>query len=228
LGTCFGGAIVAKKITLSNGRTFTTQKAAGEFYREILWRYAETYGEPIAEHDDMFALVTHHPEADAKIGCGISHFTVEHNLNCPGFWVHRPDGTSTDFSYKVALTGAPKTPYSMLQGACRAVVKPDIQAFKLQYFGGGITAPCQVTGVSLTIDVAHVDHEKPKFVELVDEFRQLRGWVPVIPREIIAPSIDGQMRAEFADPEVGDMFRAFHKTRATLRVTSKEFDLSRG
>jgi hypothetical protein len=54
-------------------------------------------------------LLQRHPDAQRKIGCGISYFSASHNL-MPGcyhttkhFVLHRQDGSSTDFSYKKCL-----------------------------------------------------------------------------------------------------------------------------
>jgi hypothetical protein len=46
------------------------------------------------------AALAHHPEAAAKTGCGISHFSVRSaDFGTKCFWVNRTDGTTEKFSY---------------------------------------------------------------------------------------------------------------------------------
>ena len=52
---------------------------------------------------DTLAL---HPEAAAKVGCGITHFSVRSaDFGTKCFWINRPDGTTEKFSYKACITG---------------------------------------------------------------------------------------------------------------------------
>ncbi len=74
----------------------------------MLARYADgNVVEDRNDHDDLVALLIRYDEAitdgSSKIGTGIDHFTrTRNNFNgysTPSFWVHRTDGTATDFSY---------------------------------------------------------------------------------------------------------------------------------
>jgi hypothetical protein len=103
----------------------------------------------------------------------------------------------------------------------------DVAEFKRKYFHDRECAPCQATGTPLTIESAHVDHERPQFIELVEAFRKLKGWDLEIPAQVISPSADGQMFVAFTDPALAEDFRTFHNEKAELRVVSGEFNLSR-
>ena len=92
---------MAKAVIIAS-LTFPTKRAAKDFFREIRDRYKD--GERIAREDDGYLrdLVAVHPEAGLKIGCGISHFTVETDSEfgtTRHFVIHRTDGSSTDVSF---------------------------------------------------------------------------------------------------------------------------------
>src|SRR5690349_19967861 len=83
---------------------FATKKDAREFVSGMLDRYVD--GERVDEGDELFLreLLDLHPEATAKIGCGVSHFTRESDGRggrC--FWLWRTDGTHSDWSTGKAL-----------------------------------------------------------------------------------------------------------------------------
>ncbi len=80
--------------------TFHTRRAAELFIQRL--RNCQPLKTPIAEpqHSFLCALVARHPDAPAKAGAGILHFTVElamHGTRC--FYLTRVDGSKTDFSY---------------------------------------------------------------------------------------------------------------------------------
>ncbi|WP_370659693.1 DUF3223 domain-containing protein [Massilia polaris] len=69
------------------------------------------------DHEDLCALLSRYDsildrDRPSKIGCGIKYFTKEHNTDfswsSTGFWVHRNDGSSCDFSLKKALGPLPE------------------------------------------------------------------------------------------------------------------------
>jgi hypothetical protein len=52
------------------------------------------------------AALALHPEAQAKIGCGISHFSVRSaDFGTKCFWVNRTDGTTEKFSFRSCIYG---------------------------------------------------------------------------------------------------------------------------
>jgi len=95
-------------VTLSNGKSWPTKKAAKEHFTAMLARYKNC--ERVAAQDaaDLAALLDRYdrsclPGEPTKIGIGISHFTRQLNVGngyaTPGFHVHRIDGSSIDFSF---------------------------------------------------------------------------------------------------------------------------------
>lgn len=84
------------RIAISIGRQrFATKTAARSFVSAMLDRYQD--GQRISDGDEVFLrdLLDLHPEAAAKIGCGVSHFTREpdgRGGRC--FWLWRNDGST--------------------------------------------------------------------------------------------------------------------------------------
>ncbi len=103
----------AKPVTLSNGKTWPTQKEASAHFKQMLARYQTgAVVDSRSDHDDLVALVTAYDRAltqneESKSGSGIKHFSRERNYDegwsTDGFHVHRIDGSSIDFSYIKAI-----------------------------------------------------------------------------------------------------------------------------
>lgn len=80
---------------------FEKKGDALEYLKEMLNKYA--VGETVSKEDSAFLLnaLRNHPDAESKVGCGISYFSVgrgDYGTQC--FWVNRTDGTTEKFSYK--------------------------------------------------------------------------------------------------------------------------------
>lgn len=59
-----------------------------------------------ADAEILRAALKRHPEAAAKVGCGISHFSVrtaDFGTRC--FWVNRLDGSTEKFSHTACIYG---------------------------------------------------------------------------------------------------------------------------
>lgn len=97
---------MAKKITIGE-ESFTTQKAATIFVRDLLNCQPLKTAIPEPQHSFLCALISRHPNAAEKIGVGIQHFTVEfamHGTRC--FYLTRVDGSRTEFSFYKCVRGA--------------------------------------------------------------------------------------------------------------------------
>lgn len=78
---------------------FERRGDAVEYLKEMLKRY--DVGDRVDAKDAVIlrAALEHHPKASAKIGCGITDFSVrmaDFGTKC--FWVNRSDGTTEKFS----------------------------------------------------------------------------------------------------------------------------------
>lgn len=92
---------MAKKPVRLGPKHFSSKLEAKGFLRDMLKRYKP--GEDVSEADSeiLRAALLNHPEAQQKIGAGVTGFRVrsaEFRSQC--FWVMRTDGSTEKFSYK--------------------------------------------------------------------------------------------------------------------------------
>lgn len=230
---------MAKPVVIG-AHSFRTQSVALEHYKTLLHRYQDSQRIGDAtDHADLVALIDRYDPVLSAAGeptkgdGQIAHF--ERRLNTgtgwssSGFWVVRQDGTATDFSYIDAVKGKPKGSSQDFYNACRQAVALDLilakkQAFE-QYGDKQGKVECELTGVMVTSDDAHIDHAWPYFAHLVSGFRAARGWSRDIPDGIVSAPADGQATATFLDSTVADAFRAFHHDQAVLRILCREANL---
>lgn len=225
-------------ISLSNGKTWGSLKAAKAHFKGILHAYAN--GEVVIDpdhHADLKALVTRLdavlPVNERKGVAGIARF--ERRLNSgqgyatPGFWLVRPDGTATDFSYIVAVEGRRKPQSLELSDACRRAVASDLASFMRARYDavGAPTISCPLTGALVLASEAHVDHDEPSFASIVLGFRRTQGWAEVVPPGVLTTGADAQTSTMFADQAIAAQFREFHNRYARLRVVSAKANLAR-
>lgn len=207
------------KFTIGN-REFASKREATEAIRKVLYAYG--IGERVTddEHCEFLSdILAMHPEDTAKIGCGVSHFSVESNGPTRGFWLTRTDGTRTDFSVFACLT--PPSRRSNALAAMRLAVAPSIRRFRESC---GATM-CALTGDPLDIRTAHIDHADPTFIELAEAFAASIGSHLV--NIAVAPTTDGSTKTELADDGVRAAWVKYHDERATLRAVLPLANLSR-
>jgi hypothetical protein len=95
----------AQPITL--GPIHFRKKADAEaFLKAMLDKY--DLGDRVSVDDTVVlkGALARHPEAAAKMGSGITHFSVrtaDFGTRC--FWVNRTDGTTVKFSYRSCIYG---------------------------------------------------------------------------------------------------------------------------
>ena len=230
---------MAKPVVIGS-LSFRTQKSALDHYKALLHRYQD--GDRISDpgdHADLVALIERYDPILDQVGepakgCGqIGHF--ERRLNTgtgwsnSGSWVVRLDGSATDFSYIWAVKGLPGDRSKDFYGACREAVALDLVLAKKRAFAEhgdahGLVA-CELTGVMVSIDDAHLDHAWPNFSHIVSGFRAARGWSGDIPDGIVSAPGDGQTTPTFVDKTVADAFRDYHHNQAMLRILSKSANL---
>jgi hypothetical protein len=95
----------AKPVTLGLHQ-FKKKGDAAAYLRAMLQKY--DVGDRVSTDDAevLRAALALHPDADAKMGCGITHFSVRSaDFGSKCFWVNRTDGTTEKFSYKACIYG---------------------------------------------------------------------------------------------------------------------------
>jgi hypothetical protein len=215
---------VAQKSARSRGafrigsREFRSKEQAKAAIREVLYRYE--LGESTNETDREFLsdLLRLHPDAGRKIGAGIKQFQVRNNTGTRGFWVVRRDGTETDFSFLECLGASSHT--QKVRDAMRHAIADQRDEFRNKVFAAG-DATCAITGVLLAHDTCHVDHFDPTFEVLADEFAFGEGGYEAV--EVV--SEDGMIGSRLVDGRLQKSWQEFHRTRARLRLVTKEANL---
>lgn len=202
---------------------FPTKKAVQEKCSALLKK------RDLSLDDETFlrALLENHPEAEAKIGCGVQRIFIGpdgHGRFC--FWLERTDGTKTDWSFVWCLKGGPDKRADVL-AAFRFSVKEQVTAFRAAAYALGGTVLCALTSVPVASDDSHVDHTPPdNFLSLVELFMSERA----LTYESIAiqPTRDQEVGTFFEADDIRDAWRDFHRERAKLRIVSKRANLSQG
>lgn len=211
-------------------RSFPTRGAAQQFYRDILYQYRPGDRVSDAHAADLLAVLDRHPEYEQKVGCGIAHFEVMMTpQGTPCFRIVRVDKTGTDFSFYWAIKGEPPSRKHEVLTAFRAAVADDVAAIRGELIGKSLVGPglvrCAVSGVSIPIAEAHVDHRPPHtFEALVLRFLAERGLV--IPAVPITEGRDEQTITEITDAVLAENFRSFHTAAAVLELVHKPINLA--
>jgi hypothetical protein len=95
----------AKSIAFGSLR-FARKGDAEKYLMDMLHRY--DVGDKVSANDAIIltAALALHPDAEAKIGCGISHFSARSaDFGTKCFWVNRVDGTTEKFSFRSCIYG---------------------------------------------------------------------------------------------------------------------------
>lgn len=97
--------MVKKPLTIGPHH-FSKKGDASEFLKAMLHKY--DVGDKVSEIDAevLRVALALHPNAAAKVGAGITSFSVrsaEFGSKC--FWVNRVDGSTEKFSYKACIRG---------------------------------------------------------------------------------------------------------------------------
>ena len=209
----------AKAITVGE-RRFPSKKQAGDFIREILYRYA--IGARVLSPDAEFLrdLLELHPEATQKIGVGVAFFRVQQNMGSRGFWLYRVDGTSTDWSFLACLT--PPSREAEARAAFRTAIRDQVAEFRTNLELSGLV--CPITGEPLTsFNQIHIDHEIP-FEDLLARF--LDDEEMELGRVAVVPTSDGSTDTELLDHGLRGAWQRYHRERALLRAVSRRANLS--
>ena len=93
----------AKPVTLGL-QHFKKKEDAAAYLRAMLKKY--DVGDKVDSDDAevLRAALALHPDAVAKMACGITHFSVRSaDFGSKCFWVNRTDGSTEKFSYKACI-----------------------------------------------------------------------------------------------------------------------------
>ncbi len=230
---------MATAVTLSNGKSWPSHRAALVHFQQMLARYSDDQVvEDAHDHDDLAALIERYDlsinAGSAKAGSGIDHFERRRyggkGFLTAGFWVVHTRGDATDFSYVVAVRAHPKSDAQQFTSACRAAVEPSMLTAKKRAFeryGDNLRrVPCELTGEPLAFEEARLEYIGMSFVQIVVSFRAVRGWSHGVPDGAITGPIDTQAVTAFRDPAMAEAFSKYHNVVAKLRIVAKSANLA--
>lgn len=206
------------------GKTcFASKSAARSAIQSILYHYKP--GDRIDESDGQFLLevISLHPHASLKIGCGIEFFSVEQYPWNQGFSLIRVDGTKTDWSFLVCLT--PPTPAQEANKGFRTEIRVQIKDFRCALFREGHPV-CALTGVPLINDLStHIDHHDPTYDELLKTFLEQQHLE--LHNVAVNATQDNDLETYLVDRTLAMAWQTFHKKHAKLRAVTKQANLKR-
>lgn len=85
---------------------FARKGDAEKHLMDMLHRY--DVGDKVSDDDAIVlkAALALHPDAEAKMGCGILYFSVRSaDFGTKCFWLNRTDGTTEKFSFRSCIYG---------------------------------------------------------------------------------------------------------------------------
>jgi len=208
------------------GNSFPTKKAVATHVRAVVERYLDHVD--LAEEDFSFLqeLLTHHPWAAQKMGAGVKRIWIaDSGRKNRCFFLERVDGSRTDFSWLQCLS--PKDYRLDFHKACRAVIEPVMNTFRLNFLRNNPRAVCEVLKVPLNLGNSHCDHKAPNtFLVLVEDF--LREGNLVLNEDLFLLHQDGMIGCCFASASLAAGWLAYHNQRSVLRVISATANLRLG
>lgn len=215
------------KIPIQIGpHTFNSKADAKKHTRAIMARYEDH--QPINGTDYIFLhdLVAVHPEANQKIGCGISYFTIQVDpiwKTTRHFVIVRTDGSSTDVSFHTCIDGTNHR--KDVLHALRHAIADQIVVFQRGMFSLGIQICCPYTGEQLSPSYCHVDHTPPDtFMRLVTCWMSQTG---VEHSDLkLVDNADNQWVRVLKDDRISSSWQSFHNKNCNLRIISPIANLS--
>lgn len=223
-----------KPVSLENGRSWASQRAAEDHFRNIRDRYGP--GKTVtshADHDDLLALIRRHDllvaDGPSKEGVGVERFETRTNVTnggrTVGFWIVRIDGSETDFSFIRAVAGAARSGEGQLMDACRGAVIDDLHTARIAHFAANSDKngciECEVTGRLIAERESGFDYVGRRFADIVVDWMSAMGWSDGPPPSVLNAPGDAQTTTVFRDQSVANDFRRFHRRNARVRIVDR-------
>ena len=212
------------KIVTIGTEVFTTQTAAEKHIRCLIQNLGICSSVKDANkksYETIYELCKRHPDSTNKMKDIADFKIVKNKLNSKAYELHicRIDGSTTDISWKVCITGRAKTYKNDLFSAFRVSISDQIQEFRLM----NDTLKCVLCNKkNIKTHVDHVIH----FQKIVEDFLQVYNGSYSKSFDTID---DNTNRCCFtqADTDIKQMFQEYHKNNASLRILCEECNLKR-
>lgn len=202
---------------------FKTKAAAKSMVSLWLKTSVPGYLPTPAEHEWIIPLLQMHPRWDEKSE-RMSTIAVDYIDSSYCFVIVRDDNTREDISYNKCLNVTADSKYSREIKAFRDAITPQIIEYKTALFCKEIQPVCVMTGVLLTWDTTHIDHDftEREFCAIVKDFVAIAGQPPLV--------VSAGTRHHFSDNVYQELWCDYHRTHAILRPLDKQYHIeaSRG
>jgi hypothetical protein len=150
---------------------------------------------------------------------------VQFNTKC--FEIFYSNKTSEYISYLMIINNTKYTPEKLFNVACRNSIHDDIKAVKQEYFDKNSKkgqVKCQETGILSKWTELTVDHRQPNtFSIILDRFKEVNNF----DINNIEYTTKDNNQIIFKDNNLTELFRQYHKNKASLRIVRSECNSGR-
>jgi len=175
-------------------------------------------------YDFLILLCQRHPRHLDKLKSVADFEVCETALqkNALALNIINHDGTITEISWRICVTGVAKSPHTKFASALRQSVDRQIQEYKESPSTN--MNVCSLCSQSLRNKIPHIDHIT-HFEKLIRDFREINTFDT--PDEYNKRPITYKTIFRPCDEWIGDLFYDYHAQHATLRVSCADCNLTR-
>ena len=172
----------------------------------------------------FYNLCKRHPHQIDKLKNIVDFEIKQTALNKRGLELNivNVDGTITEISWRVCITGRGHTLQQSYNMALRETISPQIRTYRENKDTDMST--CSICKICLQYKNIHIDHEI-HFAKLVDDFTQL--YKIIIPIEYNKKPITFERTFTPDNEWIGNLFYEYHLKNAKLRVVCEKCNLTR-
>jgi len=206
--------------------SFKSKGIAIKYFSDMLKKY--NAGD-ILDYEDfkkVMEILEVHPSYEEKISGGVKNILILYDkYGHKGFNIEQDNGNILNFSFYRCINGALKKKELFIQAARHSIMN-DIITFKKTYFSENKDTEnkviCPISKDLVGWYECHVDHEHPKFHEIVSMFIEQKNIdLDKVEYENI---VNGQGNT-FSDKRFESEFVDFHNDVAKLRILKAETNI---
>lgn len=161
---------------------------------------------------------------DFEVGVRSCHINPKNRQ----FFIKRFDGSTMDFSYVKAISGA-RPKYSQIKEALRYSVRDQTEGYKKNYFKENQDSQgyviCPETKLKVKMGDSNIDHYPTTFEEIVYNWVSYRGLTSEV-IELVNSGIEGQ-QSTLKDGMLLEDFKQYHFEKAKYRIVLNKVNLQR-
>ena len=221
---------MAGKVTKIGSKTFATKQELKDYVKGVLYRVKK--GEPLTgiNRKVVDTIFRNHPNYEHKTQEQLYEIAARTssgpNKQYREFYIIREDGTKTDFSYTVALSG--KTcRITSIKHTLRNTVQQQIWDAKVDYFEKNQDSKgyvvCPVTSLKMKYKESHIDHYPVKFEAIVANWFSANGLSSAT--FALTDGGDNEICMVVTDKELERSFYEYHKEHAKYRIVLAKVNL---